>query len=350
MTPLENHGRKLRIGVAGLVHDHVWKELGFWRGCPQAEIVAVTDRHPELMERVERECGPVQKYATAEEMFARESLDALQLCASNRDDVEIGLQALARGIPCLLEKPMAHCLAGADALLEAARAQNVLLAINWPLQWKPEVQTALQQIDAGAIGTVFELNVRMAHEGPRELGCSPYFCNWLFDAEQNGGGALIDYCCYGAALIRLVLGRPQFVFGFAGNLCKQDLPVEDNARLMLIYERALGQTAGSWTQRPWFHELIAYGTEGTLWTLAGKLWIDQSPHGDQPREMECSPLPFGARNAPEQFLNCLASNTPFPGMGSSEISRDAQEILEAGMLSSQTGRRIALPLPSSPSL
>ena len=47
---------------------------------------------------------------------------------------------------------------------------------------------ALELVKSGEIGHVFHARIHMAHQGPKEAGCSPYFYNWLYDAKQNGAG------------------------------------------------------------------------------------------------------------------------------------------------------------------
>src|SRR5439155_298014 len=80
-----------------------------------------------------------------------------------------------------------------------------------------------------AVGEPVQLSHRGGHAGPREYGCSPQFCEWLYDPTRNGGGALVDYCGYGAILCRTVLGRPDAVTAVARHLRKEGLPAEDNA-------------------------------------------------------------------------------------------------------------------------
>ena len=66
---------------------------------------------------------------------------------------------------------------------------------------------------AGEIGQLWQVKYRAAHQGPVELGCSRQFCEWLYDEELNGAGALMDYCCYGAVLAEVLLGKPDQVTG-----------------------------------------------------------------------------------------------------------------------------------------
>ena len=175
------------------------------------------------------------------------------------------------------------------------------------------------------------------------MGCSTYFSEWLYDPSQNGGGALVDYCCYGAAISRLLFGRPNSVTGVAARLVKKDIDVEDNAIITMLYDHVLSVTEASWTQLPWYHEAVFLGTEGTLWTSGDSLYIDKSQHGNAAEEIEYDPLPEGQTNAPECMLHALETGEPLAGLLSVEVARDAQEILDAGQRSVQSGQRIDLP-------
>ncbi|MEK6239226.1 MAG: Gfo/Idh/MocA family oxidoreductase, partial [Planctomycetales bacterium] len=168
--------KSYRVGVAGLVHDHVWGELPHWMNHPQAEVVAAADSNPPLTERIQKEFSVEKIYDSVETMLDAEDLDVLQICTSNRDHVPAVQAAAARGVHCVVEKPMAHTLEGADAMLSAVTEADVRLAVNWPIQWNVSVRRAMDMVKAGDIGRTFNARIRMAHEGPRELGCSPYFC------------------------------------------------------------------------------------------------------------------------------------------------------------------------------
>ena len=51
------------------------------------------------------------------------------------------------------------------------------------------------------------------------------------------------------------------------------------------------------------------------------------------------------RSGSAYFVHCIANDLPIQGICSAEVSRDAQEILEAGLLSSTYGEAVSLPLP-----
>ena len=107
----------LRLGIAGLTHGHIGGLAKSFREHPGFEPVAVADR-TSLLEGFE---GFPNKYREWSDMLDREQLDALVVTSDNVESVEIAVDALRRGIPCLIEKPMAANAADAERLLEAQR-------------------------------------------------------------------------------------------------------------------------------------------------------------------------------------------------------------------------------------
>jgi predicted dehydrogenase len=310
--------RALRVGILGLSHDHVWGNLAALAASERGRVVAASDPDPRLRERLASAHAGVEVHAAHDALLERTDLD------------------------------------GADALLAAARAAGQPLMVNWPTAWRPALRHGLALVASGAVGEPVQVSHRGGHAGPREYGCSPQFCEWLYDPARNGGGALVDYCGYGAILCRAMLGRPAAVTAVSARLRKDDLPAEDNAVVVLRYPRALAVLEGSWTQiggEPGF-AVIVYGDAGTLLvhqpratregqpvepgrvqlvTRAGGEWIDPPP------------LPDDERDGPAYFLSRLRDGRPVEGLCAPEVGRDAQEVLAAALRSAQTRREITLP-------
>ena len=254
-----------RIGVLGLHHDHVWSNLEQLQATGRAELVGAADENPGLLAHY-RERFPGVTVESYDELLDHD-LDAVYVFGSNRLSEDLAVRACERGLHCLVEKPMAATLAGADRMLEAAERHGVRLFVNWPFAWWPQLRHGIAMARAGEIGRLWQVKYRAAHQGPVELGCSAAFCEWLYDAELNGAGALMDYCCYGAVLAEVLLGRPERVGGTRINTgLKPDLDLEDNAVLVLTYPHALATTEASWTQVGTLtsYTTALYGSEGTL--------------------------------------------------------------------------------------
>jgi predicted dehydrogenase len=336
---------KLRVGVLGLSHDHIWGNLKALGESDDGVLVAAADPHPELQEQI-RSYGCEQVFADYGELLDSVKLDAVYIYTDNRQGAELARQAAARGLHVMIEKPMASSLAGADRMRGAARAAGVQLMVNWPIAWWPHLQYALRLIDEGRIGEVFQVNYRSAHAGPRELGCSTYFSEWLYDPRRNGAGALMDYCCYGAALTCHVLGLPSRVTAVSARLRKQDLPAEDNAVLIMQHASAISTSTASWTQIGHMTSYIPmiYGSAGTLVLQHGEVWLADHEHEDGVK-LDLPPPAAGQRTSAEFFLSHIRSGEPIAGLCGADVSLMAQEVLEAALLSASEGRTVSLPLP-----
>jgi predicted dehydrogenase len=344
----------LRVGVLGLGHDHVWGTLAALAAGEVGRLVAAADPDPALRERLRAMDGAADVQQDYEALLGRRDLDAVLVFADNRTSAELGARALARGLPVMVEKPMAADLAGAQALLEAARAAGLPLMVNWPTVWRPALRHGLALVAAGEVGEPIQLSHRGGHAGPREYGCSTAFCQWLYDPVRNGGGALVDYCGYGALLCRLLLGRPQAVTAVAARLRKPDLPAEDNAVVVLTYPRALGLLEASWTQvaaEPAV-AMTVHGDGGTLIVHQARpgregeragLGRVQVVTADGSRVLDPPPLPPDEHDAPTYFLGRVRAGRSIEGPCAPDVGRDVQEVLEAALRSSASGRRVELP-------
>ena len=56
------------------------------------------------------------------------------------------------------------------------------------------------------------------------------------------------------------------------------------------------------------------------------------------------PLPEGRRHAPEYFVGCIRRGEDPVGLTSPDLSRGAQEIMEAGLISATNGMAVSLPV------
>jgi predicted dehydrogenase len=344
---------RLRIGVLGLSHDHVWSNLESLARSEYGVLAAVAEPDPALRRRLERSYPGVVQHSTYEALLGTGGLDGVMVFADNRTSVELGLRALGRGLPVMIEKPMAADLAGADALLAASQSAGLPLMVNWPTAWRPALRHGLRLVQGGAVGEPIQLSHRGGHAGPREFGCSSQFCDWLYDPARNGGGALVDYCGYGTILARTLLGVPTSVVAVAAHLRKPDLVSEDNAVVILRYARALALLEGSWTQiggQP-AYAMIVYGDGGTVLVHQPRAIREgqavgpgrvEVVRGEESEMLEPPPLGPDERDGVSHFLARLRDGKPFLDLCSARVGRDAQQVLDAALRSAATGREIPL--------
>ena len=337
----------LRIACLGLHHDHVWSNLEELAHITGAELVGAADPNPPLLEKVAGLYG-CPTFADYDELLDTTTPDAVYVFAGNRTGASLTTAALERGLHAFVEKPMAADLAGAEAMLAAAESRDLRLMINWPFAWWPALQEAIRRANQGDIGRLWQVRYRAAHQGPRELGCSDYFCDWLYDEQENGAGALMDYCCYGTVLARVLLGLPESVSGTKARLVKNDIAVDDNAILVMHYPDALATTEASWTQ---IGNLTAYNT--TLYGEAGTILVEPpgevQPGGklilatadDQSGTEQSIPEPGPtSRNGSAHFIHLLQKpDANIHPLCAPQACRDGQAILQAGLTATNSGNR-----------
>jgi predicted dehydrogenase len=332
----------LKIGVVGLVHDHVWGILSQFAKIEGAKVTCAADVNPPLLEKVKGQ--GLKTYESYEDMFSKENLDAVIVYTENSRHAEVTELAAEKGLHVMVEKPMAATFKQAERMMKASKKHEIRLMVNFPTAWSETFREAYKLANDAVIGHVYQVRYRAAHEGPKEIGCSPYFYEWLYDKKLNGAGAYMDYCCYGANLCRWILGVPEKVVALSGKYVRDYLSVEDNAVLLMGYKKALGISEGSWSQIgegvPPRYTLVINGSEGVIaagnelriYTEKKKGWETVKP----------TPLEKSMRNAPEHFVACLSQDKPFDNVVSTQYNRDAQAILEAGLISIKEGRAVLL--------
>jgi len=343
----------LKLGVAGLVHDHVWSLLDQFNDLEDVKISAVADPNPPLVKRFTEKFGVQKTYASFSNMLDKEGLDAVLACTENSRHVDVVEEAAERGVHVMVEKPMSAKLEQAERIVRASEKCGTKVMVNYPTTWSPAVQYAYRLVKEGRVGKVFHVRFRGAHAGPKEVGCSRYFYGWLYSKDLNGAGALLDYCCYGVNIAQWFLNRqPKSVIATTGTFARTYLTVEDSALIVMEFGDAMGLAEACWSQvgpQP-IHGPIINGTDGSimvdeedslhLYTVKRK-----GNYRDIRAETLKVPRPHeGWRNGPEYFVEQIKEDEDIADPLGVRFNRNVQEVLEAGIRSANDGRRIFLPL------
>ena len=287
-------------------------------------------------------------------MLARERLDIAILCPEISRHADITEAAARHGVHIVTEKPMAARLADADRMARAARAARVALAVNWPSTWRPALRRVKALLAAGAIGEVWQFKWRngpslgpLAHGSshPGNTVVSGLVSNaekameWWHQAEA-GGGALLDYCCYGACLASWYLDAPPLtVQGLKANLMSPGT-ADNNAALLLRYPAAIAIIEASWTI---FHSGVAngpiiQGTHGTIVVDGPDILIYRERGATTPSQVEQGdPLPPGRATIAEEFLHHIETGEPLHPTLDLPLNLAVTSILDAGARSAETG-------------
>ncbi|MGY8822449.1 MAG: Gfo/Idh/MocA family protein [Candidatus Latescibacterota bacterium] len=123
----------LRFSVLGMAHDHVWSNLKTLSEFPGAELVAGADLNPTLRTRFSERSGCNTTYEYYDQLLDAEKLDGVLAFSSTAEHADIVELCAARGLPVMVEKPMAATLEQASRILTAARKNNtVLMGLTGP--------------------------------------------------------------------------------------------------------------------------------------------------------------------------------------------------------------------------
>lgn len=109
-----------------------------------------TDRHAELAEAYPN--TPI--VATLDDALAMEGITGAVVATPAPSHKAIGQQLLAQGIPTLIEKPLALSEADANALVDAAKATQTLLAVGHICLFYPGMTQLKDWITSGKLGQV----------------------------------------------------------------------------------------------------------------------------------------------------------------------------------------------------
>ena len=72
-----------RVGIVGLVHDHVWGLLKQWDSLADVEIVAIAEPNERLFAKVALHRSTPRFYHSWEELLQKEPLDLVQITNEN---------------------------------------------------------------------------------------------------------------------------------------------------------------------------------------------------------------------------------------------------------------------------
>ena len=180
----------LGAGLIGQRHiDHVLQ-------MPEAELTAIVD--PSSAGKEIAAAKRVAWFPDLGALLVAQRPDGIIAATPTQLHVANGLEAIAAGIPILLEKPIADDVASAEVLVAAAETSGVALLIGHHRRHNPMIQKAKAIIDAGKLGRIVSVHGFFWLTKPddyfeiawrREKGAGPVLTNLIHDID------LLRYLC-----------------------------------------------------------------------------------------------------------------------------------------------------------
>lgn len=173
----------LNLGIAGaglIGRAHVER----MRRSAECRLVAIADPGPEAAAYA-GSLG-VAHYADLETMLAAERLDGVIVATPNAAHTPNALACIGRGLPVLIEKPLAESLANAERIVDAAERAGVPVLVGHHRRHNPILRQARELVRSGGLGRVATVSAFAAFLKP-----DPYF-DTAWRREPGGGPVLIN--------------------------------------------------------------------------------------------------------------------------------------------------------------
>ncbi len=235
----------LRIGLAGL-GSMGRNHLRVISGHPDTTLSAVADPDPEALAAAVAQTGAAG-YADALEMAAAADVDAVVIAAPTTAHPDLAHLVIERGIPVLVEKPLAATPEEAVAIVAAGRARGVPVQVGHVERYNPAVLELGRLLRDRWLTTVYAIVSRRA--GP-------------FPARIRDVGVTVDLATHDADMLSWIAGeRPARVYA---ELAQRIHASHEDLLFGLLHfpSGATGMLDVNWLTPAKRRQLVVIGEEG----------------------------------------------------------------------------------------
>jgi predicted dehydrogenase len=322
-------------GSAGRRHAKNLRQLG-------AEVFCVDPREDRRAQAARELPGLAGTYASlAEAMEGTARFDGGVIASPPSAHVEQAMALMERGMPLLLEKPIAPDLASALKLEQAARTSQAPVLLGYTYRWWPPLLEMKRRVAEGAVGPVrharFVMSAHLADWHPWE----PYQ-DFFMARRELGGGALLDESHF-LDLMIWCFGMPESLTGRVERLSALEITTDDNVDLIAAYPDGLRVTIHlDLFGRPHEKVVTVVGEQGTLqcaFAPDAVRWSSTAGGGWQEQPFSCERNDMFLAEAKE-FLSLTKG--PAGGTPSCTIEDGIRvlQCVEAARLSTQEERTV----------
>ena len=225
----------MKVAICGVWHVHAADyskkamELG--------EVVGFYEREDDIAARF-AEKFDVPRFGTLDALLKSDA-EGVIVCSATKDHAEDMVRIAKAKKHIFTEKVLALSDEDCDKVEKAVQENGVTFTISLFQKYLGSRMTVKEIVDSGELGKINYVRFRNCHSGSIR--------NWLpahfYNAEQCGGGAMIDLGAHGMYLIHWLLGMPCSASSAltlscenADTLAKNVDRVEDNAVTVMGFE------------------------------------------------------------------------------------------------------------------
>lgn len=302
------------VGAMGKHHARIYSQMD------DVELVGVADTDAKTAMEI------ALKYETEPfnepEKLLKNDLDAVSIAVPTSRHKDVALKVASYGVHMLIEKPIAESLESADAIIEAARRENVKLLIGHVERFNSVVLKLKEVISSGELGEILSISCRRVGPYPPRI---------------KDVGIIIDLAVHDIDVITYLYGkRATSVYTIAGNSFHIK---EDHASILLNYDKEKsGIVETNWLTPHKVRKLTVTGTKGVAYAdyLEQSLEIWKEEGREEVSIEKREPL----KNELEHFLDAIVKDEkPSP---SGEEGKYALYVALSAIKSYESGSNISL--------
>ncbi|MEO8763272.1 MAG: Gfo/Idh/MocA family oxidoreductase [Ginsengibacter sp.] len=339
----------VRIAVAGITHGHVTWILS--RQKPDVTLAGIYEPDNELAQRYAKKYGFSLSliYNDLGKMLDAVKPEAVVAFGSVYEHMAVVEACAPRHINVMVEKPLSANLQQALKMELLAKKYDIKLLTDFETSWYPTTIKAYELVnDSNYIGHIKKVVIHDGHQGPKEIGVNKEFFDWLTDPIQNGGGALMDFGCYGANLMTFLMKGQQPVSVTAvTQQFKPDIypKVDDEATIVVSYPAAQCIIQASWNWPFGRKDMEVYGQTGYIISVNNTNMRLRSQQDTIEHTRQVTPADVVVYTDPfSYFADVIRNKIKVPENGLYALSTNvtAMRILEAAKESAKTHKTVYL--------
>ena len=187
--------KKLKVGIIGTGRIGKVHTMSIMNQLPEVEIKAVTDIFLDSAKDWAAQAGIKTVYNDYKELIAGPEIDAVLVCSSTDTHADIAIAAANAGKHVFCEKPVDLSVEKVEAVIEAAKKNNVKLQIGFNRRFDHNFRKVKELIDNKVIGDLQILKITSRDPGPPPI-----------EYVKVSGGIFMDMTIHDFDMARFLTG------------------------------------------------------------------------------------------------------------------------------------------------
>lgn len=226
---------KVRLGIIGYgAQGAIYAKLISDSMVPHMSVGAICDIDPAALQKASAEHPQVPQHSDYVELLDSGDVDAVITCVPHYLHPEMGIAALEKSMPVLVEKPAGVYTSQVEELNRVSSENpDVPFAIMFNQRNNPLYQRIKEIVDAGEIGAIrrssWIITTWWRPQGYYDQS------EWRATWGGEGGGVLVNQAPHQLDLWQWICGTPKSVFAKVGYGFRREIAVEDEVTAVVDY-------------------------------------------------------------------------------------------------------------------